>query len=623
MTIPADPAALLVAAVAPFGKTPANLENGESVSVLLLTATVAPSAVPAKPELERLLTDLRTAFGASVTFTLSIGGAPVCSLTGDSGAPDLSRYDQIADAVSLDLDVTVDKDKLLEHWGVAAAGCAFRLFLFPRRLVGALGVPLFDLAKPRELLEGFANAAKVIVLVPAHPIELTGPFLVILGGSAAGRWQEYAVAPTVSRPSPGEVLEQARQNLKGSLSLFDPAPLTPLQVAVEPVAVAKNDAVAAALFAQWTVCSILYLADYSRWDANSKSWLVTFPGSQFDVSATLSTAAARLALDGEWDRARTLGTLLRWTYRQERNVSDRLTTVHNAVTNVLEDSGAATASRELIVQSEEIARRAEGAWRAFIRQKLDKYFGQVKQVEETVDATGRAYDEQIVLLTKSLTDNMLAAVAIVAGSFIAAMFQSPFRPYVFWFGAGTYLLYLIFFPVAVGLTATKKRFNASRDAFAKRIDDFGKRLTPGEVHELAGDTVQRRESAFFWWFGITVFLYVAVIGGIAVALFRVPPLIESWSDGFTLTAVKYGPPSNGAVQLQIYGTNFDRNKEIVVILGRTAYSNSAKTLTVFGSSLLTMDVPEGDLPRAGQTKNLPVVTVYQGKAATSRGLPPR
>jgi hypothetical protein len=619
MTIPADPAAALAEAVAPFGKTPADLENGETVSGLLLTATVVPSSVPAKPELERLLEELRTAFGASVTFTLSIGGAPVCSLAADSAAPELSRYDQIADAVSLDLDVTVDKDGLLAHWGVIADGCLFRLFLFPQRLVRALEAPLFVLANPRELLEGFAKAAKVIVLVPAHAIELAGPFLAILGGDAAPRWQKYAVAPRVARPSPADVLEQARRKW----SPFDPAPLTPLQLAVEPVAVANKDAVAGALFAQWTVCSILYLADYSRWNENSKSWLVTFPGSQFDVSATLSTAAACVALDGEWDRARTLGALVRWAYRQERDVSDRLTTVQNAVTNVLEESGGPAASRKLIVQSEEIARRAAGAWKAFIRRKLDKYFSQVKLVEETVDATSLAYDEQTALLTKSLTDNMLAAAAIIAGSFIAAMFQSPFRPYVFWFGAGTYLTYLIFFPVAVGLTATKKRFNASRDAFAKRMDDFGQRLTPGEVHELAGATVQRRERAFLWWFGITLLLYAAVVGGLAVALFHVPPLIERWSDGFTITAVKYGAPANGAVQLQIRGTNFDRNKEIVVILGRTAYSNSAKTLTVFGSSLLTMDVPEDDLPRAGQTKPLPVVTVYQGKVTMSRNLPPR
>jgi hypothetical protein len=200
-------------------------------------------------------------------------------------------------------------------------------------------------------------------------------------------------------------------------------------------------------------------------DSSTSTWLATFAADKYVAQLSLgSAAAARVALkatgssvgDGE-----TIGTLARWVYGEDR-VADRLTVLQVVVANALEGERRRGEGDGAPGQADDIAKRVEAAWKAFIEQKLDKFFGQLKQLEETIEATSRAYHEQVQALTKTLIDSMLAAVAVVVGSFIAAMFKTPFQPYVFWFGAGVYLAYLLVFPILVGLSASGSAHDSAR-----------------------------------------------------------------------------------------------------------------------------------------------------------------
>ena len=51
----------------------------------------------------------------------------------------------------------------------------------------------------------------------------------------------------------------------------------------------------------------------------------------------------------------------------------------------------------------------------------------MKELEETVEDTTKDYNDQVHSLTKTAIDNVLAAVAVIVGSFLAAMFKSPFQ----------------------------------------------------------------------------------------------------------------------------------------------------------------------------------------------------
>jgi hypothetical protein len=59
------------------------------------------------------------------------------------------------------------------------------------------------------------------------------------------------------------------------------------------------------------------------------------------------------------------------------------------------------------------------------------------QVETMVSETVVAFADRTAALTKSLTDTILAAVAVLIGSFIAAAFATPFNATLFRIGVLT------------------------------------------------------------------------------------------------------------------------------------------------------------------------------------------
>lgn len=414
-----------------------------------------------------------------------------------------------------------------------------------------------------------------MILVPDHDIALSGPHLAVLGADAVAGWNTSTVP--IDDAKVATLYGHARKLLKWVH--YELRSLTPLHLAFDRITAPKrDDAVAGVFEAQWTICSLLYIAEQSRWDSSTSTWLATFAADKYVAQLSLGSAAVtRAALKATggvpWETAKTIGTLARWVYGEDR-VADRLTVLQVVVANALEEKDAAVKGTELLRQADDIAKRVEAAWKAFIEQKLDQFFGQLKQLEETIEATSRAYHEQVQALTKTLIDSMLAAVAVVVGSFIAAMFKTPFQPYVFWFGAGVYLAYLLVFPILVGLSASWQRFSDSARMFGRRKEEYGTRLTPKQVDEIVGTTVSDRERWFKRWFGFTVFLYVVVVIVVLVATIYLPDSIRTWNDRFSVTEIAYGKESNGIVPVMIRGENFDKDKEIVIILGGAAYANT-------------------------------------------------
>src|SRR6266545_7067865 len=106
---------------------------------------------------------------------------------------------------------------------------------------------------------------------------------------------------------------------------------------------------------------------------------------------------------------------------------------------------------------------------------------------------------------------MLAAIAVGVGSFISAIFKSPFQPYIFVFGVLIYTLYLLAFPMIVGLTSAWQRFKDARNGFRKHQLEFTKRLSEDEVIDIVGTRVSDNESRFKTWYRTTWILYGVVV----------------------------------------------------------------------------------------------------------------
>lgn len=244
-----------------------------------------------------------------------------------------------------------------------------------------------------------------------------------------------------------------------------------------------------------------------------------------------------------------------------------------------------------------------------MEEKLDKFFGQIKELEQTVDTTTTSYNEQIDALTKTLTENMLAAVGVLVGTFIAAIFTSPFKPLIFLVGAGTYLAYLIIFPIRVGLTSAQQRFESSHKAFRSRRDDFIKRLSQEEVSDIVKGSVRSAERRYIYWFRTTKRLYQWVVMTFVLTLIIAAGLaiwqqFSARRNSLAVGGVFYHQDATSeVVPLLIQGNNFDKDKEIVITIGDSSFTNADGSVKFLGSTTLTFSPRQEDLMKARENSN--------------------
>ena len=191
---------------------------------------------------------------------------------------------------------------------------------------------------------------------------------------------------------------------------------------------------------------------------------------------------------------------VRLPYSGERGAADRLGVVQGVIAHDFHSRDIAIDGQELLQHAVALKQRIEWGWKAFIEGKLDTYFSQVREAEQAVDTAIKGYNEQVYLLTKTLIDNMLAAVGIVVVSFLAAVFKDPFNPHVFQVGTTLYALYLLVFSMLFGLVSTWQRYEDSQRAFETRKASLSQRLSVDEVERTVGASVQERETWFKKWF---------------------------------------------------------------------------------------------------------------------------
>lgn len=592
--------------------------------------------------LDRVMQDLREKYGTTLTLQLE---ADPHELSIQDYTP--KKLEHFCDKVAgnpFEVHIKLEKKELAAHWGITANTAEFKVFLFPEALARSLQVPLTDLEQGQNaLMPAFTGEKKLIILVPDHHIDLDGDYLAVLGGGAVGNWKQYVPARTdEAHAKVARVHKDATAKPKwADITLKH---LTPLQLNVgwkKPSndtagPPAKDDLVAGPLYSQLMACSLLYLATYAqRLDATTATsgttaayeWLATFKEDKYLASIEVGTTAkigeTLIAANANqfWVASQAIGDLVGWAYKEVRGTSIRLALVQAVIASVLQDTKPSENLLELARSASEVSIRIQDRWEAFMDDRLEKYFSSIKALEEAVESTSKTYNEQVQVLTKTLIDSMLAAVGVVVGSFLVAVFKSPFQAHVFRFGTVTYWLYLAIFPIGIGLFTAWKRFKDSKALFEKRKRDFSSRLEPEEVDKIVGQTVSERERKFGLSFRNVTFTYLGILVLMAVAIWQVPALIKQWND-FRLSDVSYGAPMKGTVPIIIRGENFDKDKEIVVGIGNSRFSNTTEpSLKVHGSTILTLSPKRKDLIDAINQGNESVRVRQGGGEERSAPLP--
>jgi len=195
------------------------------------------------------------------------------------------------------------------------------------------------------------------------------------------------------------------------------------------------------------------------------------------------------------------------------------------VAQLLDDADPKQRGETLLRQAGELLASMNGQWRTFIEGRIQGYLDEQKELDELVDVTIRSFGEQSGTLTKSLIDTLLAAVAALIGSTVAAAFKDPFNAGLFRLGMLVYAAYVLLFPAVIGLSVQVGRFRAEQRSYESRRQRFANLLGEHQVNTLEGKRISAAKSSFWFWFWVAVGGFVVAIVGSLVAVLTVPGVI--------------------------------------------------------------------------------------------------
>lgn len=204
--------------------------------------------------------------------------------------------------------------------------------------------------------------------------------------------------------------------------------------------------------------------------------------------------------------------ILDWIYDLQWTTSDRMTLAqHNIVDqlNLTEENNRFLA---LFQKSETIKKNINWHWETFTQKNISIYMGLVKNLEDYLSDVVDKFSANVVTIQKTLTDTMLAAVAVWIGSFIASLFDKPFNPLIFQIGLIAYGLYVFCFPLLYTMIQQWKAYNSYQEQISVRKRRFLECLPTTKVESIWDEwkieEIKKRFVSNFWW---TIGIYILVI----------------------------------------------------------------------------------------------------------------
>lgn len=458
-----------------------------------------------------------TAYGDALQCRFRLGGLTVLDIGPETDAQAfLDFQDETIHSPTVELDLCLDKKSLLDRRLGTATTARLFLYLNSSSLERLL---TSDLLRLESLLWGGATTQKAILLVPDREIWLDGPYLAVIGKERVEEWR-VVIPTTLDTDQPGVQYKLCRKhtNWQSEHVLH----LTPSHWHLHGTSL-PGDQIHSALRVHGVNTFILYTADRTALDAN-KGLLGVYEGGGQKVDVRLGDPASPFPEEAAQD-INDLLKIVDWAY-EPRWVTDRLLMVQRSLAQTLGTVEEVTRLQLLMRNARDVFGALIWHWEAFIAGKIDAYQAQVKTLEDDVRITVQALGEQVSAIVKSLSDTMLAAVGILIGSFIAALFNDQFKPSVFQLGMIAYAVYVLIFPLAYNMTNQWQVYDRSSSGFKRRLERFGQLLLATRIQEIVGDEVSNSEQRFQSWFGITVAGYLLLIVLMLAASLLVPQVFS-------------------------------------------------------------------------------------------------
>ena len=445
------------------------------------------------------------AYGDALVCRFKVADMTILEIDPDLNIERVEEFLNKANKTSkLTFELRLDKSKLVEKLvDGTPPSCRLFLYLFPEALERFLSCELGRLEKS---LWGNDITCKVMILVPNREIWLNGPYLSVLGGEQIESWRNEVPQKPLDIEKVKKMYLTCRENLKWQESWLQH--LTPLHIKVEGKAL-PEDLIANALHVHLVNSIILYTADRTIGNTD-KPEFSTYAKATQSVNLTLANPKDQLRKE-EKDGVRSLLKMLEWTYEPQWSV-DRLPLVQISLVQALYVADQHVRYLLLMNNAANIFDGLQWHWKAFIEGRVDAYMAEVRALEDYIASTSQAFAGQIEAMIKNLSDTMLAAVGVLLGSFIAALFQNSFNKTVFMIGMYVYAGYVLMFPLLYNMIYQWHHYKTIVKEYKTRRRRFEERLYPDKVEDIVGSSITESERNFIICFVVILITYIVVIG---------------------------------------------------------------------------------------------------------------
>lgn len=467
-----------------------------------------------------------TIFQGSLACRIHLDRAITLTLSPTFDQADLDTFlAATQDSPTLSLDLDLNKVALAGIWLEERPGCRIILFLFEESLRALLARDI-ERVERDFFLDG--QRRKTILVLSSHDLFLDGPHLAIVGGIGLDAWA------TIQSTSPSESARASRahttrlKNLnwqKEWVESITPFHLTPeyLDQNSRPSRILPQDSrLIDILHTQFANLAIMFTAQRSEQGQGVP--VSTYSIASRAISVSLRQPSATLS-DVERSGVYDLLRVLDWAYEEE-HPSSRFAFIQDIYVRELLAVDEDQRYGKLLQSSGNVIAQLEWRWEFFIKDRVDAYLAQVRDLENDVDKSVQSFADQLATLTKSLTDAMLGAVAAVITVLIASVIKEKFNPWLFSLGIAAYGVYVYVFHVRYGLSYQNDRFEAIQKDFGARKKRFSERIHADQVKDVVGDRITESETRWGTWYERTkeayrwllivlgIFILIAVIVGI-------------------------------------------------------------------------------------------------------------
>lgn len=501
-------------------------EANETPDRLSISAQVEGQAVK---ELDySIVEQLMGCYGNALTAEFRLESLPELEI----GQPDMTpevfqlKKANFAGGNSYQLGLRIDKRSLLDQVLGSEAARGTIHYFFATSVESLLARGLDELEKT---IWGDAAEARRL-LIGDTDLQRSGPAFQIIGSAGL-----TALAPLAPLPEPiSAAIERIRADREEQISWDHQwvQRLTPVHLQLDGE---SGDSRLEELFAAaYIQLCLLYTCDRARrrpdgsggWEAQPEyqggQVTVRIPFREAQPIGTRVTGAVAQGFAGLIDwcyRLRDEGTTRDWA-------ADRLQFTQVRVAQVLEPVREADRLMTLIGQVADILAALDDQWRAFIEDRFGQYLDKERQLESVVNDVVTTFAEKTTALAKSLSDTLLAAVAVLIGSAIAAAFKAPFNAALFRVGVLAYAGYVLIFPGLYGLGSQVGQFLEIDRTFEYQRKRFNTLLNPEKTNEIIDNRVRRAKTRYWRWFGYTIVGYAIAVAAAIVAAIVVPSIVK-------------------------------------------------------------------------------------------------